>query len=297
MSANPLALWLNGVLLPTDAPAPFSLQDRGLTLSDGLFETLPALAGRPVLAHAHIARLCEAAEIFAIPIKAEDIHEALDAITTACSGQDIIIRLTLTRGAGGRGLTPPEPASPTLFAVANPYHASMVGTPCTLVTSGIRRNQTSPTSHYKTLAYFDAIQANEEAREQGADDALMLNTRDQVASATIGNIFAVRGEKLITPPLEDGVLDGITRALVLDTAAELGMVPLEESLTRDDLLAADAVFLTNSLRFIRPVTALDGVALTTNADPANLQDVICKKIAMLVGKDPRKAGLTDSEVA
>jgi branched-chain amino acid aminotransferase len=93
----------------------------------------------------------------------------------------------------------------------------------------------------------------------------MLNTSGHVASTTVGNMFAQQGDELITPSLDQGILPGITRRILLDHAKKLGLKPVERAVPLEDLVRADAVFLCNSLRFIRPVTALNGEPLGKGA--------------------------------
>jgi branched-chain amino acid aminotransferase len=112
----------------------------------------------------------------------------------------------------------------------------------------------------KTLSYIDGIAAAREVAVD-ADDALMLNTSGHVASATVASIFVVQGDELITPSLDQGVLPGITRHILLGYAKKLGLEPVERAVPLEDLVRADAVFLCNSLRFIRPVTTLNGEPL------------------------------------
>jgi branched-subunit amino acid aminotransferase/4-amino-4-deoxychorismate lyase len=166
------------------------------------------------------------------------------------------VRLTLTAGSGGRGLDRPEPAAPRLVATAAPAPPPMG--PARLATASVRRNDGSPTARLKTLAYLDNVLARREAREAGADEALMLNTRGQVACAAAANLFWIEGETLVTPALACGVLAGPTRARVLAAAAALGVRMRETAEGPEALAKAEGLFLTNALIGVRPVDALDG---------------------------------------
>ena len=169
------------------------------------------------------------------------------------------MRLTLTAGSGGRGLERPDRPEPRLLAKAAP--APRPETPATLVTATIRRNEGSPASELKTLAYLDNVLARAEAKAAGADEALMLNNRGEVACASAANIFWIRGSALFTPALGCGVLPGIARAKVLAAASSVGLVSVETAAGREELSAADAIFVTNSLILTRPVARLDGVEI------------------------------------
>lgn len=226
--------------------------DRGLTLGDGLFETILARDGQLVLLDEHLARLARGCATLGLP--APDMEEAARLCRDAVIPERCAIRLTLTTGVGGRGLDRPAKPTPILFATAAP--APLPG-PARLVTSGVRRNEGSPASRLKTLSYLDNILAREEAREAGADEALMLNNAGEVACAAAANVFWVKGETLFTPALECGVLDGVMRRKVLEAAPGLGLAPVETRASRAEILAAEEIFLTNSLIGVRPVVSLD----------------------------------------
>jgi len=178
-----------------------------------------------------------------------------------------VIRLTVTRGAGARGLAPPADPVPTVVVSLAPFDPALVGAPTTLATVDVRRNAGSPVSRLKALPYLDNVLALKEATGRGARDALILDTAGRVACSSVANVFRLAGDRLETPTT-DAVLPGVTRALVLALAPSLGLVPVERDLSRDDLLAADAVFLTNSVRLLQPVTALDGTVFPPDPRPA-----------------------------
>ena len=140
------------------------------------------------------------------------------------------------------------------------FDAKNLFQPCRLKVSQVRRNEFAPSSRLKTLSYIDGIAAAREVAAD-ADDALMLNTHGHVASSTIANIFLLRGNELVTPSLDQGILPGIMRRVLLDNAKKMGSVPVEKTVSLEDLFRADAVFLCNSLRFLRPVTELNGEPL------------------------------------
>ena len=125
---------------------------------------------------------------------------------------------------------------------------------------GIRRNETSPAARLKTLSYLDNVLARAQARAAGADEALLLNTRGELACAAVANLFWIAGGRLYTPALECGVLEGIMRRQVLAAARALGIETVETAAPRAALDDAEALFLTNSLAGVRPVAELDGRA-------------------------------------
>jgi len=255
--------WYDGKLADTSVQ-PFDLTDRGLTLGDGLFDTSLARGGKVFLSETHLKRFLNGAKALAIPCDEKAVSEALDALAKAIGAG--ALRLTLTRGGGVRGLRLPDNPKPILFGSAAPDRKDFIFASLNLASTSIRRNETSPTSRIKTLTYLDAILANREVQEKGTDEALFLNSKDHVACAATGNLFAIFGDRLVTPRLEDGVLAGTMRGFILTEASKLCEAK-EESLSLEDWQKADAIFLTNSLRLIAPCDNLDGVAKASSAHP------------------------------
>jgi aminodeoxychorismate lyase len=228
--------------------------DRGLLLGDGLFETVLFKAGRPALWERHLARLARGCAIIGLPAPgAQALAAAADrALSEAGLTQArAAVRLTWTAGSGGRGLDRPDPVRPRLIAAAAPAPRP-VG-PTRLAVSAIRRNEASPTSRLKTLAYLDNVLARRQARAQGADEALMLNSRDQIAGCAAANLFWIRDRRLFTPALDCGTLDGVMRAEVLAAAPSAGLEAVELSAGLAEVLDAQALFITNSLIGVQPV--------------------------------------------
>lgn len=255
-------LRLNGVLVEGGA-APFDLTDRGLTLGDGLFETIAVFAGKPALLREHLDRLCAAAAEIRLPVDRAFCEAEILALAQATGGADAVIRLTVTRGAGARGLAIPDDASPTVIAASTPYPKGVIGAPVRLATASVRRNPTSFASRAKTLSYLDSVLAFDEAKRAGADDALMLNTEGRVASTSMANIFALFGDELVTPPVSEGVLPGVVRERVLRVAIDAGLGATERKLDPIELQRADAAFATNSVRLVIPIAAIDGRSVRT----------------------------------
>lgn len=259
-------LWFDG-RLRTGPGVEFDVSDRGLTLGDGVFDTALSASGRIVFEAAHIRRLTEAAASLGFPADAEAVRTAMRAVAAAADAPDVVVRTTLTRGSGPRGLAPPAHPQPRLWVTAVPARRDIAFTAMTLLPSPIRRNDTSPASRVKTLGYLDAVLGARDAAASGFDDALFLNTQDRIACAGTGNLFLVGEEGLLTPPASDGVLAGVVRAEILRIAAEAGIAARERSLTLRDLAAAEAVFLTNSLRGLAPVQAVGDRAFASAGHP------------------------------
>ena len=237
------------------------LDDRGLLLGDGLFETLLWVDGQVECLDAHLARLEAGCQTLGLP--APDLDEAARLCRAAPgeAGLDTgraAVRLTLTAGSGGRGLE--RPAAPVIRLAARAAAAIPVSTPADLVLARTRRNEGSPAARLKTLSYLDNVLARSEARAAGADEAVMLNNRGDLACAAAANLFWIADDRLFTPALSCGVLNGIVRARVLAKAAALGAPTVVVAARIEALEGAQAVFLTNSLIGIRPVARFEGRA-------------------------------------
>lgn len=251
--------WFNGELLPLGG-VHIQATDRGFLLGDGFFETMAANKGTVARLDAHMERLENtAAKLkFPLPYSRAEIKTAIDDVLLAnqLKNTRAALRLTVTRGSGPRGLMPPLELNPQVLLSASevPDHFASAK----VKTVSICRNEKSPTAQIKSLCYLDNILAMEEAHEQGADEALMLNTAGQVAEGSISNIFFVKDDQLFTPPISDGVLPGTMRRCVLEIAHKLGMSVIESSLGPEIIQTCDEAFLTNSLFRVRPIHELDG---------------------------------------
>ncbi len=232
--------------------------DRGLTLGDGLFETMLVRDGEIVLFEPHYFRMLYGCE--AMGLSRLDFAEVRAICEQAAAGMEgrNALRLTLTAGSGGRGLDRPASAAPRLFATIAP--SPRPEGPIALATVSVRRNEGSPTSRLKTLAYLDQVLARREAPE-GAE-ALMLNNRGELACAAAANLFWMADGELFTPARDCGVLDGIMAGLVRAAAATVRLSVKAVAAPRSALDGAQAIFITNSLIGLRPVASLDGVALS-----------------------------------
>ena len=244
--------------------------DRGLLLGDGLFETVLSRAGELVDLEAHLARMTAGCVVLGLP--APDPAEAQALMRRAVSDAGLAtvraaVRLTLTAGPGGRGLDRPGEPAPRLFATAA---ASVVpATPARLMISTVARNEGSPASRLKTLAYLDNVLARREATLAGADEAVMLNGQGHVACAAAANLFWIAGGEVFTPALACGVLDGIVRRQVMAAAAVR-----EVAVGAEALAGAQAVFLTNSLIEVREAASLDGRRFEPSARVAEIAGLV-----------------------
>jgi branched-subunit amino acid aminotransferase/4-amino-4-deoxychorismate lyase len=237
------------------------IDDRGLLLGDGLFETVLFKAGRAVLWEQHLARLARGCAALGLPAPDADGLTAAARCAVEAVGLDgarAAVRLTWTAGSGGRGLERPSALEPRLIASAAPSARPLA--PIRVLISGVRRNAGSPLSRLKTLSYLDNVLARREALSGGADEALMLNSQGQLACAAASNLFWIAEDRLYTPALSCGVLDGIMRGETIAAARRLGAEVLEVEAEATALDGAQALFLTNSLIGLRRIAERDGAA-------------------------------------
>ncbi len=196
-------IWLNGALLPAKQ-ARIDPSDRGLTLGDGLFETIRVAGGVPLHVQRHLTRLRHGAEQLGIipPLDDAEILAAFTQTLAANALEEAVLRLTLTRGVGPRGVAPPANARPTLLITAASWVAPSVDLSA-IICQSTRRNEFSPLAAIKSLNYLDNILARREAALRGAEDAILLNTQGNVAEATAANLFLLKNGKWLTPPVAE----------------------------------------------------------------------------------------------
>lgn len=248
-----MLVWLNGTVM-TAAEARIAPGDRGFTLGDGVFETIRVQGGRPRHLGRHLARLREGAAILGLPIAAGLPERAVEEMLAAPVPADCVLRLTVSRGEGARGLVPPERPSPTMLLSAAPL-APMPAETHLVIATVTRRNEHSPLARIKSLNMLDNVLARAEAAGRGAGEALLLNTAGRVAEAATATLFALIGGRVVTPPVEEGALPGIARAVAVEAMGEGAVIqrPVEVA----ELFGAAEIVLTNSLG-VRPVVTMDG---------------------------------------
>ncbi len=260
---------LNGRLMDSSA-ARIDPSDRGMLLADGLFETLRVYGGRPFQLDAHLTRLAAGASALGIPIPVTGTVAAAVAETLGANGHaEASLRITLTRGPGLRGLLPPPDPSPTLLIVSHPLDGASPN-PMSAHVSTIRRNEHSPLSRLKSLAYLDNVLALREAAAAGCDEALLLNTAGRLAGGSRSNLFLVLEGRLVTPPPSEGVLAGIARQTIMDLAAACGMEVREDGLALAHIDQASEALICNSLLEVRPLSRIGSRAFAPGTVGAEL---------------------------
>ena len=244
--------------------AKISVFDHGLLYGDGIFEGIRAYNGRVFKLREHIDRLfCSAkALLLKIPMSHAAIMRATVETCRKNNLRDGYIRLLVTRGKGTLGLNPNRCERPSIIIIADKiqlYPPALYKKGMEIVTVPTTRNLHSAVNPaIKSLNYLNNILAKIEANNAGVEEAIMLNAEGYVAECTGDNIFLVKEGKLLTPPLSAGALYGITRATVMELAAQSGLPVSEPNLTRYDVFNADECFLTGTGAELIPVTKVDG---------------------------------------
>src|SRR5436190_1747270 len=225
--------------------AKVSVFDHGLLYGDGIFEGIRAYNGRVFKLKEHIDRLfCSAKAILLnIPLSHDEITRAVVATCRENNIRDGYIRLVVTRGVGGLGLNPNKCKHPSVIVIADKiqlYPQEFYERGLEIITVPTTRNLHSALNPaIKSLNYLNNILAKIEANNGGCEEAIMLNAEGYVAECTGDNVFIIKGNELLTPPLRAGALYGITRGVVMDLARQSGMAVSEPYLSRYDLFNAD----------------------------------------------------------
>lgn len=254
---------INGRLVDKE-DAKVSVYDHGLLYGDGVFEGLRSYSGKVFRLDRHLDRLYESARAIwlEIPIKQADLAKAVNDTLRANSLEDAYIRLVVTRGAGSLGLDPNRTSDPQVIIITDKitlYPAELYERGLDIITASTIRNHPAALSpRIKSLNYLNNILAKIEGLQAGCIEALMLNTKGEVAECTGDNIFLVRGGVLLTPPLDAGILEGVTRDAVIELARESKIEVRETALTKHDVYVADECFLTGTAAEVIPVVKVDG---------------------------------------
>lgn len=257
-----LKVYINGKLYDKQ-DAKVSVFDHGLLYGDGVFEGIRIYSGKVFRLDAHLERLWNSAKAIwlQIPISHAEMAQAVVDLVKTNEIQDGYVRLVVTRGAGGLGLDPNKTSNPQVIIIADTitlYPKEYYEHGLSLVTVSTMRNHPAALSpRIKSLNYLNNILAKIEGQQAGCEEALMLNHKGEVSECTGDNIFLVSKGHLLTPPTDAGILEGITRAVVIELAAEARIPCRAIPLTKHDVYVADECFLTGSAAEIVPVVKVD----------------------------------------
>lgn len=271
-------VWLNGSFVD-EAQAAVSIRDTGLLHAAGVFTTMRSSAGRVFRLDAHLARLRASCEVLFVPLLPKDavLREAIDELLRRNELADARLRLTVTRGAASQDPIHGLRLTPNVLLTAaplEPYPPEYYAKGMTVVLLDDQKlNPYDVQAGHKTLNYFSRLTALRSANQRQAGEALWFNVHNHLQSGSISNVFLVKDGVLITPPTNEelrdksvaaatayprsAVLPGVTRAVVLELARRSGVDVQLRSSDIDDILAADEVFLTNSIMHIMPACRIE----------------------------------------
>ncbi len=258
-----MKIYINGEYFEKE-DAKISVYDHGLLYGDGVFEGIRSYGGKVFKMVEHIDRLWDSAKAIRmeIPMTKEEMTEAVEETLAVNGLTDGYIRLIVTRGVGDLGLDPDKCGTPQVIIIADLialYPPELYEKGLEIVTISTPRNHPAALSpRIKSLNYLSSILAKIEGKQAGCVEALMLNHKGELAECTADNFFIVRKGRLLTPPSDAGILEGITRNAVMDIAREMGVEVLEIVLTKYDAYVADECFLTGSAAEVIAVVKIDG---------------------------------------
>jgi branched-chain amino acid aminotransferase len=254
---------VDGVVTPA-AEARVSVLDNGFTFGDSVYETLRTYAGRPFHLDRHLRRLRQSAARLAIAVPHGDgeLAARVDDVLARAGNDESYIRLVVSRGVGDISYRFDRVLGPTVVVLVKPYEpwpAECYTEGIDVVVSPVRRNhRLALDPAIKSCNLINNILAMQDAQARGAREPIMLNHDGDVAEGAGSNVFLVARGALVTPPLEAGILAGVTREVVLGIARGLGIDAREETVRAADLMAAEEAFITSTLKEVCPVRAIDG---------------------------------------
>ena len=254
---------VNGEITPAEQ-ARVSVLDNGFTFGDAVYETLRTYGGRPFHLDRHLERLRRSAQRLAITMPAGDgaLTRDLDALLARAANPESYIRIIVTRGVGDISYHFERIAGPTIVMVVKPlapFPSQYYKDGIAVILSSVRRNHPRALDPaIKSCNLINNILAVQEAQAKGAFEAIMLNEIGEIAETAGANVFLVKDGTLLTPPLDAGILPGVTRHIVLELAGGFALPVREEPVAVKDLLAADEVFITSTLKEVLPVATIDG---------------------------------------
>jgi branched-chain amino acid aminotransferase len=257
-----LKVYINGKLYDKQQAA-ISVYDHGLLYGDGVFEGIRSYSGKVFRLDEHLDRLWNSAKaiLLQIPISKAEMAKAIVETLAVNRIADGYIRVVVTRGVGTLGLDPNHCTSPQVIIITDLislYPDELYQKGLEIITVSTMRNHPAALSpRIKSLNYLNNILAKIEGLQAGSIEALMLNHKGEVAECTGDNLFLVRGGELLTPPIDAGILEGITRSAVIELARQSGVTVKEIPLTKHDVYIADECFLTGTAAEVIPVVKVD----------------------------------------
>jgi len=259
-------VWIDGKIFEKP-DAKISVYDHGLLYGDGVFEGIRVYGGKIFECEAHLKRLYDSARgiRLTIPISEQQYREAMEQTIKATGFSDCYIRAVVSRGPGSLGLDPAKCPGPSVIVIVDTitlYPREMYEKGMAVITASVIRNHPNAISpRIKSMNYLNNILAKIEAVDAGVPEAVMLNHEGTVAECTGDNIFIVRDGLIATPTTSDGILEGITRDVIIRLCRKNQIPCVEKTLLRHDLYVADECFLSGTAAEVVPVTKIDGRAI------------------------------------
>ena len=252
---------LNGTILP-EAEARIPVLDRGFLFGDSVYEVIRTRSGIPFAWREHLQRLRDSAAAIALDLGHDDaeLMRRVQQTLAAAANPESYIRIIVTRGTG----TAPNidvayaPGPATVVILVRPLPPPASATAHLAIVARLRTDRRALDPAVKSGNYLNNVLGLMEAKRVGASDSLFLNGGGHVTEASTSNVHVVRAGHVLTPPANAGILLGVTRALLLQHCAEVGIPMQEHALTEADVRTADEVFLSSTLRDVLPVAAIDG---------------------------------------
>jgi branched-chain amino acid aminotransferase len=254
---------IDGVVVPEER-AVVSVRDRGFLYGDSVFETLRTYEGRPFALRTHLERLERSAALvhIGLPVSVPELAGEVEHAVRASGNAESYVRVMVTRGEGELGLDPGLARRPLRVILVAPLHppplsAYEEGIGAALIATR-RVADATPAAGAKLGNYLVSVLALRDAKAVGADEALIVDGEGHIVEGATSNVFFAAGRRLVTPPVEAGILAGITRGLVLDVARDSGLDVHEECPLARDVSSWDEVMISSSIREMLAVVRVDG---------------------------------------
>ena len=256
-----MVVFLNGEFVPEER-AVVPVTDRAFLYGDGLFETLLVYGGAAFRLQAHLERLGRGLELLRmkLPFSAGEFEASARRLVQLNNMRDAVLRITVSRGSGPRGYSIKSAQKPVVVMALHP----LLPEPTEgwrLVTSSFRVLANDPLAQSKTCSRVRSVLARAEAEDRGADEALLLNERGEIAEGAATNAFWIRDRVVCTTPLASGILPGVTRATILEVCGQLNLPSAERVITPEEFREVDGAFVTLSTMGIVETISVDGFKL------------------------------------
>jgi branched-chain amino acid aminotransferase len=251
---------LDGTVLPADE-ARIPATDEGLLRGDGIFEVIRLYGGRQFALDDHLERMARSARNLRLPIDVAAVRADIEALLAEAGAVDAALRVLWTRGGRRLGMIEPIKDRPAELTLATVTYAPP------RILDGV-----------KSLSYAGNMLAGRLAVERGADEALLVTPHGRVLEGPTWSFFWVAGGRLLTPPLEDRILDSITRRFVIEESEAA-----EAPCTLDDVARAEEAFITSTVREVMPIAAVDEITLPAAPGPVTVE--ARERLARRIGRE------------